>query len=142
MSAKFALAVSFKYPQLTCGDDWYFQDDGGGPYLAKWPDGYELPSDAEIAEAEYNEARTAFKSQRAELVAAIKVTSSLGRTFDGGEVDTSRMLKPITVLKEKPEGSTWLWVLADNTPAQVGLLEFLEVLELAGRAQTRLWLQE
>lgn len=86
-------------------------------------------------------AREAFKASRAAAVAAIKVTSSLGRTFDGGEVDTQRMLEPVAVLKEKPIGTTWLWVLADNTPVQVALPEFLEVLELAGREKTRLWLQ-
>lgn len=85
------------------------------------------------------EIRQEFKIERARVVAAIKVTSSLGRTFDGAEIDTDRMLKPITVLKEKPEGTTWLWVLADNTAVQVALPEFLEVLELAGREQTRLW---
>lgn len=86
-------------------------------------------------------AREAFKTSRAAAVAAIKVTSSLGRTFDGGEVDTQRMLEPIAVLKEKPEGSTTMWVLADNSVAEVALPEFLEVLELAGREKTRLWLQ-
>ncbi|WP_298187843.1 hypothetical protein [uncultured Pseudomonas sp.] len=86
-------------------------------------------------------ARGAFKAARAEAVAAIKVTSSLGRTFDGGEKDTDRMLKPIAVLQVKPEGTTQPWALADNTVALVALPEFLEVLELAGLEQTRLWFQ-
>lgn len=86
------------------------------------------------------EQRALFKLERDEAVAAIKVTSSLGRTFDGDEQSTTRMLKPIKVLESEPEGSTTLWVLADNTPAQVGLTEFLEVLKLAGLEQTRLWL--
>jgi hypothetical protein len=30
-------------------------------------------------------------------------------------------------------------VLSDNTPVQVGLDEFLEVLKLAGIEQTKLW---
>lgn len=86
-------------------------------------------------------AREAFKSSRTAAVAAIKVTSSLGRTFDGRETDTQRMLEPIAVLKEKPEGTTTLWVLADNSVADVALPEFLEVLELAGIEKTRLWVQ-
>ena len=100
-----------------------------------------LPIPAKSEEELATEAREAFKAQRALDLAAIKVTSSLGRTFDGGEVDTQRMLEPVAVLKEKPIGTTWLWVLADNTPVQVALPEFLEVLELAGREKTRLWLQ-
>lgn len=85
--------------------------------------------------------RAEFKAEREKLVAAIKVTSSLGRTFDGGEKDTDRMLKPIAVLQVKPEGTIQPWVLADNTIALVALPEFLEVLELAGLEQTRLWFQ-
>jgi hypothetical protein len=87
-------------------------------------------------------ARAAFKADRALAVAAITVTSSLGRTFDGGEVDTGRMLEPIAVLGAKPEGTTTLWILADNTPAQVALPEFLEVMELAGIEKTRLWVSQ
>lgn len=85
------------------------------------------------------ELRDQFKAERAIAVANIRVTSSLGRTFDGDEESTTRMLKPIKLLENKPEGTTTLWVLSDNTPAQVGLPEFLEVLELAGLEQTRLW---
>lgn len=99
--------------------------------------GLPIKSETELAA----EAREAFKAQRALDVAAIKVTSSLGRTFDGGEVDTQRMLEPIAVLKEKPEGTTTVWVLADNSVAEVALPEFLEVLELAGLEKTRLWVQ-
>lgn len=81
-----------------------------------------------------------WKSERAVAVAAIKVTTSTGKTFDGDEESTTRMLKPIKVLEHEPEGTTSLWVLADNTPAQVTLEEFLEALKLAGLEQTRLWL--
>lgn len=84
--------------------------------------------------------RQRFKFDRATAVANIKVTSSLGRTFDGDEASTTRMLKPIKVLEHEPEGTTALWVLSDNTPVQVGLAEFLEVLKLAGIEQTKLWL--
>lgn len=86
-------------------------------------------------------AREARKADRDQAVAAIKVTSTKNRTFNGGETDTQRMLEPIAVLKEKPDGTTWMWVLADNTVAEVDLQEFLEVLELAGREKTRLWVQ-
>jgi len=84
--------------------------------------------------------REKFKAERALAVSAIKVTSSLGRTFDGDEDSTTRMMKPIKVLENEPEGTTTLWVLADNTPVQVGLAELLEVLKLAGIEQTKLWL--
>jgi len=83
--------------------------------------------------------REIFKAERALAVASIKVTSSLGRTFDGDEDSTTRMMKPIKILEHEPEGTTTLWVLSDNTPVQVGLDEFLEVLKLAGIEQTKLW---
>ena len=87
-------------------------------------------------------ARAEFKASREVAVAAILVTSSLGNTFNGDEASTGRMLEPIAVLKEKALGTTNLWVLADNTVAQVALPEFLEVLELAGAEKTRLWVQQ
>jgi len=88
------------------------------------------------------DARSAFKSQRTTNVAAILVTSSLGRTFDGNPASTATMVEAIAVLKEKALGTTTLWVLADNTVVQVALPEFLEVLELAGAEKTRLWVQQ
>lgn len=89
---------------------------------------------------EIQKERELFKSNRDDAVASIKVTSSLGRTFDGDEGSTTRMMKPIKVLEHEPEGTTTLWVLADNTPVQVALPEFLEVLKLAGIEQTKLWI--
>lgn len=83
-----------------------------------------------------------WKVNRAKAVADIRVTTSTGKTFDGDEESTTRMLKPIKVLEHEPEGTTSLWVLADNTPAQVTLEEFLEALKLAGLEQTRLWLPD
>lgn len=97
-----------------------------------------VTAEDKLKELELRE-REAFKAQRSDAVASIKVTSSFGRIFDGDEKSTTRMLKPIKVLEHKPEGTTTLWVLADNTPVQVALSEFLEVLELAGLEQTRLW---
>lgn len=83
--------------------------------------------------------REEWKIYRAEAVAAIKVTTLSGNIFDGDEVSTGRMLEPIAVLRDKPEGTTSLWVLADNTVAHIALPEFLEALELAGLAKTALW---
>jgi hypothetical protein len=100
-----------------------------------------LITPADKAAMEVKAQREAFKSSRAVDVAAIKVTSSGGRVFDGGEKDTDRMLKPIAVLQVKPEGTMQPWALADNSIAMVALPEFLEVLELAGLEQTRLWFQ-
>lgn len=135
----------------------YFVDETGA-YLGAWdqggPDnGVEVPLAPEDARQIWFEGvwiypsktptqvREEFKAQRELEVSRIKVTSSLGRVFDGAEVDTTRMLKPITVLKEKPTGTTVTWVLADNTVVDVALDEFLEVVEKAGLEQTRLWIQ-
>lgn len=45
------VAIKLKYPELVETEDWYFQDDGEGPYLAKWPDGLALPTDEEVEHA-------------------------------------------------------------------------------------------
>lgn len=50
-TAAVAAAVSVKYPDLVQGEDWYFQDNGDGAYLAKWPAGLDQPSEAEVSAA-------------------------------------------------------------------------------------------
>ncbi len=86
--------------------------------------------------------RQLFKVERDKCVAKITVTTSSGRVFDGDEMSTTRMMKAVKVLEYEPQGTTTLWVLADNIPAQVGLDEFLEAMKLAGLEQTRLWLPD
>ncbi|MDH4566192.1 hypothetical protein E8E95_05825 [Pseudomonas sp. BN414] len=46
-----AQAIRHKYPQLAAGKDWYFQDDGNGPYLAMWPEDLALPTAPELLSA-------------------------------------------------------------------------------------------
>lgn len=86
------------------------------------------------------EARQAWKDQRAEAVASIKVTTAAGNTFDGDETSQTRMARAITALSFAPAGTTTNWVLADNTAAQVTVDELAEALMLAGAEQSRLWI--
>jgi hypothetical protein len=83
--------------------------------------------------------RIAFKEKRGAAVAAIKVTTQAGNTFDGDERSQGRMARAILVLQDEPVGTLTTWVLADNTEAQVGLDELREAFKLAGLEQTRLW---
>jgi len=85
--------------------------------------------------------RVAFVKARAEDVAAIKVTTSAGHTFDGDEISQTRMARAIVGLRESGRVSI-PWVLADNTVIEATVEELAEALELAGDAQSALWLQE
>lgn len=133
-----ALAIRDTYPDLQPGVDWYFQDDGEGPYLAKWPDGLPLPTD-QVDAAMAKHARELFKQQRAEAVSRIVVTTASGRTFDGDERSQGRMARAILGLQAAPAGTLVTWVLADNVVVEVGIEELTEALQLAGLEQTRLW---
>lgn len=82
--------------------------------------------------------REELKHERAERVAAIKVTTSNGNQFDGDETSQDRMTRAITALTAAGQQTT-TWILADNTPAVVSLAELQEALVLAGQAQTELW---
>jgi len=84
-------------------------------------------------------ARQEWKADRAEAVAAIKVTTQAGNTFDGDEISQARMARAILGLQEAGEGATVTWVLADNTPVAVTAAELYEALHLAGAEQARLW---
>lgn len=90
------------------------------------------------ADHEVAAARNGWKGQRAAAVAAIKVTTSAGNTFDGDETSQTRMARSISVMGE---GETILWVLADNNPVQVTKDQLSEALRLAGAEQARLWVQ-
>lgn len=50
-NAAMGMAISAKYPDLVQGEDWYFQDNGDGAYLAKWPAGLDQPSEEEVSAA-------------------------------------------------------------------------------------------
>lgn len=78
----------------------------------------------------------AAKAEREAAVAAIKVTTASGRTFDGDEASQSRMARALGAMDDT---DTTAWVLADNSVAQVGRMELREALRLAGAEMTRLW---
>lgn len=87
------------------------------------------------------EARGAAKKAREATVAAIKVTTQAGNTFDGDETSQNRMARAIIALNAQPQdpAPTVTWVLADNTPIQVTAAELTEALALAGAAQAAIW---
>jgi hypothetical protein len=81
--------------------------------------------------------REELKAQREAAVAAIKVTTQAGNTFDGDEVSQTRMTRAITALMAI--GGAVNWVLADNTVIQADAAELTEALALAGAAQAAIW---
>lgn len=85
--------------------------------------------------------RDQWKQQRAGLVAAIKVTTNAGHTFDGDEESQGRMARAILGL-QSVQGGAVTWVLADNSVQEVGAAELTEALTLAGAEQARLWVAE
>lgn len=82
--------------------------------------------------------RDELKVERKAKVDAIKVTTSANHTFDGDEVSQDRMARAIIALQATGT-PTVTWVLADNTPAQIGAAELTEALALAGAAQAAVW---
>lgn len=81
--------------------------------------------------------RAAFKESREQAVKNIKVTTSLGNTFDGDETSQNRMAR--TAVAMRP-GEMIPWVLSNNVPAMVSREELSEALRLAGEAQSALWM--
>lgn len=78
------------------------------------------------------------KEARAAAVAAIKVTTAAGNTFDGDETSQTRMARAILALESTGTPSI-TWVLADNSVIQATAAELTEALALAGAAQAALW---
>lgn len=77
------------------------------------------------------------KAARAELVAAIAVTTVAGNTFDGDEDSQNRMARAIAGMDDTDET---MWVLANNALIMVGKVELREALRLAGIAMTTIWM--
>jgi len=75
---------------------------------------------------------------RTEAVAALKVTTQAGNTFDGDEVSQGRMARAIIALQATGT-PTVTWVLADNSVIQATVAELTEALALAGAAQAAIW---
>jgi len=82
--------------------------------------------------------REELKAEREIAVAAIKVTTQAGNTFDGDEVSQGRMSRAIIALSTGLAPSV-TWVLADNTVIAAAAAELTEALVLAGQAQAALW---
>jgi hypothetical protein len=78
------------------------------------------------------------KAARAAAVAAIDVTVTSGKTFDGDEDSQTRMARAILGMQAAAV-PTITWTLADNTIAEVTVAELTEALILAGQQQAALW---
>lgn len=76
------------------------------------------------------------KAQRAMRVAAIKVTTKAGNTFDGDESSIAAILQQVAVATPV-QGVAW--VLADNTTIITTREELLEALTLAITERANLW---
>jgi nucleotide-binding universal stress UspA family protein len=81
---------------------------------------------------------TQAKNLRAAEVAAIVVTTSSGKTFDGHEEAQNRMSRALTAMGDD---DVLPWVLADNTLAEVGRDELREALRQAGAAMAEIWVK-
>lgn len=82
--------------------------------------------------------RDQLKATRETSVAAIKVTTAAGNTFDGDEISQGRMARAVIALSTGLAPSV-TWVLADNSVIQATSAELTEALMLAGAAQANLW---
>ena len=91
-----------------------------------------------VADDLINTARFAFLSERAVIVAGIKVTTAAGNTFDGCEVSRGRMGDAVTGLDDV---QTIRWVLADGSNKLVTRAELKEALYLVGRAEEAVWIE-
>lgn len=78
------------------------------------------------------------KAARTAAVAAITVTVTSGKVFDGDEASQTRMARAIIGM-QAAAAPTITWTLADNTIAEVTVAELTEALILAGQQQAALW---
>lgn len=111
--------------------------EAGGKWVQNWDvrslTEHELSQRAE-------DARQAWKEQRTAAVAAIKVTTAAGNTFDGDETSQARMARAILGLQVS-SSDTVPWVLADNSVISATAAELQEALALAGAEQSRIWVR-
>lgn len=91
-----------------------------------------------IIDRSAQEIRQELKTERDAKVAAIVVTTSTGKAFNGDETSQTRMARAIVGM-QAASAATITWVLADNTAVEVTLAEFSEALVLAGKAQADIW---
>lgn len=107
-------------------------------YNGQWyVDGYAPVKPQVLIEAE---ALAQAKVERAAAVAAITVEVD-GMVFDGDEVAQERMARTVTAATATGASmdDMTVWVLHDNTVAQVSIRQLAMALRLAGEAQTSLW---
>ena len=80
------------------------------------------------------------KQVKVNKVSWIKVTTTLGKTFDGDEKSQDRMTRAINIAAIAAQTETQ-WKLADNTIVEVTVEELKEALALAGQEMSRIWLE-
>lgn len=104
----------------------------GDATFDEWPD-----SQRKI---EYLSAKGAsdWKASRAQAVSEITVTVD-SMVFDGDEISQGRMAR--AVVASDSDAEITVWVLANNTPANVTASQLKQALKLAGLAQTALWVR-
>lgn len=120
-----------KYPPeaaVWCNANRAYIEKQGNVYVIV---GVPEPTAEELAEQALAEA----KAERAEAVSQITVEVD-GFVFDGDETSQERMARSIVALDE---GETIIWVLHDNSIAQVSKEQLKAALRLAGQKQTELW---
>lgn len=109
--------------------------------LGPLPDGAILTPPEMSEEEKEAQALAQAKAERAEAVSKIIVEVD-GMTFDGDETSQTRMGRTIAAaiaLGVDIQTYTQVWVLADNTIAQVTISQLAQALKKAGEAQTALW---
>ena len=125
---------------------WLEGDTYGAPArmmneLGPLPDGAILTPPEMSKEEKEAQALAQAKAERAEAVSKIIVEVD-GMTFDGDETSQTRMGRTIAAaiaLGVDIQTYTQVWVLADNTIAQVTISQLAQALKKAGEAQTALW---
>ena len=78
-----------------------------------------------------------FKRNRATIVENI-IVSVNGKSFNGDEVSQNRIARAIVAM-QATNATEQRWTLADNRNVVVTLAELIEVLSIAGQAQTKVW---
>lgn len=111
--------------------------DGFTPYY----DGNEWknipnPSTEELAIQSLNDAKTERKNAVDEITVEVD-----GMVFDGDEISQQRMARAVVMFNSNnlTDDTKTVWVLADNTIAEVTVEQLSKALLLAGQKQTELW---
>ncbi len=129
------------------GKEFWLPKDKYGTPARVMEDLGSLPEDAIFTAPEMSkeekqaQALAQAKAERAEAVSKITVGVD-GMLFDGDETAQTRMGRTIAAaiaLGVDIQTYTQVWVLADNTVAQVTIAQLAQALKLAGEAQTALW---